>query len=253
MMASPEPIKTIDRDSNIRHQLASGQSSALETYQALTCGKENFSGFLAYELLTSILGPMPGGAGFFLRKQFYPRLFKAFGRGVIIGRNVVFRHPHRIHLGSHVTIDDNCVLDGRGAGRTGLVLEDRVLINRNCMLLAKSGPIRFGKRTSLGSNSVVVSMDGVETGEAVLTAGGCYLSAGAYRFDGPEAVMDQEAFTTGPIRIGARTWLGTRVTVLDGVTIGQGAVVGACTLVNRNIPDNAIAVGVPVRVVRVRD
>lgn len=253
MAAPSEQIKSIDKANNIRQQLASGQSSALKTYQALTCGRDDFSGFWVYELLTSILGPIPGGAGFFLRKHFYPRLFKGFGHGVIIGRNVVIRHPHRISLGSHVTIDDNCVLDGRGAGRAGLVLEDRVLINRNCMLLAKNGPIRFGRRTSLGSNSVVVSMDGVEIGEAVLTAGGCYLSAGAYRFDGPEAIMDQEAYSTGPIRIGAGSWLGTRVTVLDGVAIGQGAVVGACALVNKNIPDNAIAVGVPAKVVRIRD
>jgi acetyltransferase-like isoleucine patch superfamily enzyme len=253
LKASRQQIKTIDKSGNIRHQLAGGETSALKTYQALTCGKTGFSRFVVYELLTSVLGPMPGGAGFFLRKQFYPRLFGGFGRGVIIGRNVTFRHSHDIVLGSHVTVDDNCVLDARGAGRGGLVLEERVLINRNCMLLAKNGPIRMGRRTSLGSNSVVVSMDGVETGEAVLTAGGCYLSAGSYRFDGPEAVMDQEVYTSGPIRIGPGAWLGTRVTVLDGVNIGEGAVVGACAMVNRDIPDRAIAVGIPARVVGMRD
>lgn len=245
--------KIIDKDSNIRQSLASGHTSSLKTYERLTCGQGSFFKFLTYELLTCILGPMPGGLGFFLRKLFYPRLFKKFGRGVIIGRNVIFRHPHRISLEDNVTIDDNCILDGRGAGPSGLVLEDNVLINRNCMLLAKAGPIRFGRRTSLGSNSVIVSMDGVELGEAVLTAGGCYLSAGAYKFDSAEAVMDQEAYTMGPIRIERKAWLGTRVTVLDGVTIGENAVIGACALVNRDIPARAIAVGVPVKVIRIRD
>ncbi len=253
MKTSPQKIKIIDKADNIRHRLADEKSPPLDTYRALTCGRPDFSRFAVYELLTAVLGPLPGGVGFLLRKQFYPRLFGGFGRGVIIGRNVTFRHPHNIYLGSHVTVDDNCVLDARGAGEAGLVLGDRVLINRNCLLLAKNGPIRFGRRTSLGSNSVVVSMDGVETGEAVLTAGGCYLSAGAYRFEGSEAVMDQEVYTTGPIRIGSGAWLGTRVTVLDGVTIGEGAVVGACAMVNGNIPDRAIAVGIPARVVRMRD
>jgi acetyltransferase-like isoleucine patch superfamily enzyme len=252
MNKSEKKIKVIDKELNIRHKLASGHASPLKTYQALTYGRKSFSGFLLYELLTSVLGPLPGGVGFFLRKQFYPRLFKQFGRGVIIGRNVVFRHPRLISLGDNVTIDDNCLLDGRGAGVSGLILENSVLINRNCMILAKSGSIKFGRRTSIGSNAVIVSMGAVELGEAVLLAGGCYLSAGAYKIDAMQPVMDQEAYTTGPIRIGDNSWLGTRVTVLDGVTIGKNAVIGACALVNKDIPDRAVAVGTPAKIIRMR-
>ncbi len=247
-------VQIIDKNINIRQKLANGKDSPLKTYQSLTYGMASFSGFLIYEMLTSILGPVPGGAGFFLRKYFYPRLFKKFGRGVIIGRNVVFRHPRKISLGDNVTIDDNCLLDGRGgtAGEPGLIVENNVLINRNCLVSAKSGSIKLGRRTSVGSNSVIVSMDTVELGEAVLLAGGCYISAGAYKIDELIPVMDQEAYTVGPIRIGSNTWLGTRVTVLDGVTIGKNAVIGACALVNRNIPDKAVAVGTPAKVIRMR-
>lgn len=244
-------IKIISKESNIRQKLASATASPLKAYQTLTFGKQSVSAFLIYEFLTSVLGPFPGGLGFYLRKLFYPRLFKHFGRGVIIGRNVVLRHPHHISLGNNVTVDDNCLLDGRGAGLAGLVLEDNTLVNRNCMLVAKAGPIRLGRRTSLGSNSSIVSMDGVQIGEAVLIAGECCLSAGAYRFDSPEIpIMDQETYTRGPIRIGAGAWLGTRVTVLDGVSIGDGAVVGACSLVNKDLSAGAIAAGVPAKVIR---
>jgi len=219
----------------------------------LTFGQNRLIRFILYELLTSVLGPMPSALGYFLRKIFYPKLFQYVGRGLIIGRNVVIRHPHRIRIGDNVTIDDNCIIDGRGAGQDGVVLEDNVLINRNCMILAKNGPIRLGKRTSLGSNSVIVSMDGVDVGEAVLTAGGCYLSAGAFSFDETSRpVMDQEAYSMGPIHIGDNAWLGTRVTVLDGVTIGAGAIIGAGALVIKNIPSNAVAFGVPAKVVRMR-
>ncbi|MDM8541044.1 acyltransferase [Desulfococcaceae bacterium HSG9] len=253
MNKAEKKIKVIDKKLNIRQKLAGGHASPLKTYQSLTCGPESFPRFLIYELLTSVLGPLPGGAGFFLRKQLYPRLFKKFGRGVIIGRNTVFRHPHRISLGDNVTIDDNCLLDGRGAGPSGLVLENNVLINRNCMIIAKSGSIRFGRRTSIGSNAVIVSMDAVELGEAVLLAGGCYLSAGSYKIDALIPVMDQDVYTAGPIRIGDNTWLGTRVTVLDGVTIGKDAVIGACAMVNNDIPDKAVAVGTPAKVIRIRE
>ncbi|MEW6570092.1 MAG: DapH/DapD/GlmU-related protein [Nitrospirota bacterium] len=189
-----------------------------------------------------------------MRKKFYPKLFKKVGQGMIIGRNVVIRHPHKIEVGDNVTIDDCCVIDGHGAGTSGVILEDNVIINRNCMILAKAGPIRLGKRTSIGSNSVIVSMDGVELGEAVLTGGGCSISAGSYHFDDVDAaVMDQGVYSKGPIRIGAKSWLGTGVIVLDGITIGEGAVIGAGALVTKDIPMNAVAFGVPAKVQRIKD
>ncbi len=180
-------------------------------------------------------------------------MFKRVGRGLIIGRNVVIRHPKNIVIGDFVTIDDNCVIDGRGAGEIGLNIEDNVIINRNCIILAKSGYIKLRKRASLGSNSVVVSMSGVDIGEAVLTAGNCYISAGLYKFDDLETpIMDQIAYSKGPIIIGKNSWFGTGVTILDGVEIGEGVVIGASSMVNKNLPSFTIAVGAPAKVVRER-
>ena len=247
-------MKEIKKSNIIRDKLARGQVSPFKTYIELTIGETRIPRFLFYEFITSLFGPMPGGIGIYLRKKMYPRLFKKAGKGLIIGRNVVIRHPDKVELGDNVTIDDNCIIDGREAGHGGVVLEDNVLINRNCMVLAKGGPIRLGKRTSIGSNSIIVSMDGVDVGEAVLTAAGCYISTGSYLFDDiNKAVMDHTVYTTGPVRIGDQTWLGTRVTILDGVTIGHGAVIGAGALVVKNVPENSIAFGVPAKVVSTRD
>ena len=58
--------------------------------------------------------------------------------------------------------------------------------------------------------------------------------------------------TKGGIVIGDDAWLGVGVIVLDGVKIGKGAVVGAGSVVTRDIPDGAIATGVPARVVKMR-
>jgi len=247
-------LKEIEKSNIIREKLERGQLSPFKTYIELTIGETRIPRFLFYEFITSLFGPIPGGIGIYLRKIFYPRLFKKVGKGLIIGRNVVIRHPDKIELGDNITIDDNCIIDGRGAGSGRGVLEDNVLINRNCMVLAKAGPIRLGKRTSIGSNSVIVSMDGVDFGEAVLTAAGCYISTGSYLFDDTsKAVMDHKVYTKGPVRIGDQAWLGTRVTVLDDVTIGKGAVIGAGSLVVKNIPENSIAFGVPAKVVSTRN
>jgi len=244
-------MKQIDKREIIRSKLADSHKSPLKIYKDLSVGNVSFLKFLYYEIVTSLLGPMPGGIGFFLRKKFYPRLFKSVGRGFIIGRNVVIRNPFNISIGNNVTIDDNCLLDGRGEG--GITLEDGVIINRNCMLQAKTGYIKLGERTSIGSNSVIVSMTGVKLGKAVLTAGNCYISAGAYMFDDLDTpVMDQAAFSKGPIIIGEYSWLGTGVTVLDGVKLGKGVVIGASAVVNKDIEEYSIAVGIPAKVVRKR-
>ena len=53
-----------------------------------------------------------------------------------------------------------------------------------------------------------------------------------------------------PIRIGRNVWIGANVTVLTGVTIGDNAVIGACSLVTRDVPADCVAVGTPARVIR---
>ena len=178
-------------------------------------------------------------------------MFKSIGRNFIIGRNVVIRHAHRVMIGNNVTIDDNCVIDGRGAGEEGIVIGDDVIINRNCYVQAKNGFIKLSNRVSIGCNSVIVSMDGLELGEAVLTAGGCYLSAGSYTYEKKDVpIMDQTAYSNGPISIGAGTWLGTRVTVLDGVKIGKNSIIGAGAVVTKDVPDHAVAAGIPAKVLK---
>ncbi len=246
-------MKEIDKSDIIRDKLAQAQTSPLKTYMSLTVGSVGFGKFFLYEFLTSVFGLIPGGLGFLLRKKLYPALFATSGRGMIIGRNVVLRHPSKIQLHDNVTIDDNTLLDGRGSGDEGVVIEDNVIINRNCMIQAKAGPIKIGKRTTIGSNSVLISMSGLELGEAVMMAGGCYLSAGAYNVDDNDsAIMDQGAYSKGPIRIGDNSWIGTSAVILDGVTIGEGAIVGAGAVVTKDVPAGAIVAGVPAKVIRMR-
>src|SRR5918994_3146637 len=137
MSASPSP-KRIAEQYYIRDQLLAGKKSAARRYAELVLGEgASYGQLLKYELITGLFGGLPGALGLALRQLFYPRLFKKVGRGVVFGRHIVVRNAGNIRLGDRVIIDDGCVLDGRGAGPAGVVIGDRVIVNRGTMIQAK--------------------------------------------------------------------------------------------------------------------
>jgi hypothetical protein len=113
----------------------------------MTAGDVGLGRFAVYELLTFVCGPMPGGLGLLLRRELYPKLFSKSGRALVLGRSLALRHPNRIELGHGVVIDDNSLVDGRA----GVRLDDEVIVNRNCILKAKTGPIQVGPVALAGS------------------------------------------------------------------------------------------------------
>jgi acetyltransferase-like isoleucine patch superfamily enzyme len=247
-----------DQDKNqkskfIRSKLTAARKSPLQAYMDITIGIQSYFKLFLYELYTLLLLPMPGAAGFLLRKMACPWLIKSVGKNVIIGRNVVLRSPAKLEIGNNVTIDDNCIIEARGDGDQGVVIEDNVLINRNCMIQAKSGPIRIGKGTSIGSYTMVTSLEGVDFGEFVLTGGRCYFSAGAYGFDDLEKpIIEQGPYSKGPISIGSKSYFGAGAMVVGGIAVGTGAVVGAGSVVLKDVEDYAIMAGVPAKLLRYR-
>lgn len=64
------------------------------------------------------------------------------------------------------------------------------------------------------------------------------------------AILDDEYQKTLPIKIGNHVWIGTRATILKGVTIGDGAIIAAGAVVTKDVPSCCIAAGVPAKVIR---
>jgi acetyltransferase-like isoleucine patch superfamily enzyme len=243
----------IDKYKSMRQKLMQARSSPLRTYMDLTVGDAGLKAFVQYELMTFFVGTMSGGLGLLLRKKLYTALFRSTGRGLVVGRNVTIRHPHKIELGNNVAIDDYAVIDARGDESVGVRLADEVIINRNCMLKAKTGPISVGRYTNIGPNSVIVSQTGIEIGESVLIAGGCYINAGGYQTDDlSQPMVNRGVYSKGPIKIGDDVWISTGAIILDGVTVGSHAVVGAGAVVTQDIADYDIVAGIPARVIRSR-
>lgn len=92
--------------------LTDAKRPAFTKYQRFCIGSSNLWFLLKYEIITSLFGPLPGALGLALRGEFFRILLGRMGSNVVFGRNVVLRHPQKIHLGDNVIIEDNCVLGG---------------------------------------------------------------------------------------------------------------------------------------------
>lgn len=234
--------------------LYGGDSSDLKRYQDFFIGAPGLSELLKFELITMLMGPFPGGLGLFLRKQFYPRLFKRVGSNTLWGRNITLRHAGKIEIGDRVAIDDNCLLDAKGAGNEGVVLGDDVIISRDCVIQGKNGPVTIMNKTDIGCNTIISSVSGIKIGHSVLIAGNCYIGGGRYISENLQIPMiEQGVYSKGPVVIGDDVWLGAGAVVIDGIRIGKGCIVGAGAVVTKDLPDYAIATGIPARVIQMRD
>lgn len=238
----------------LSQQLSQSNSSLLGRYQAKVLGDSSLMALIRYELLQFLFGDLSGAPGYLLRKMTYPKLFKQAGRGVIFGKGLAIRHPGNISLGERVAIDDYSLLDASGAGEQGIQIGADVIISRNCVIQGKTGPVSIGQKTDIGCNTILSSGGGIEIGESALIAGNCYIGGGRYvtdRLDIP--MMEQGVYTKGPVVIGDGAWIGAGATVLDGVRVGKGAIVGAGAVVTKDLPDFAIAAGVPAKVIKIRE
>jgi acetyltransferase-like isoleucine patch superfamily enzyme len=245
---------TSDRQQiGIQDAMGAPGRSALRKYQDLVVGSRSLARLFLYELVMLASSWVPGALGLLLRKIMYPRLLGSVGRNVVFGQGVVLRHPGKIRIGNDVTVDDLVLLDAKGTSNRGIEIGNGVFLGRGTILSCKDGDIVLGDHANLGFHCEVFSGSTVTVGRHGLFAAYVYLVGGGHEFErGDLAVIDQRRASTG-ITLGENVWLGTGAKVLDGVTLGSHVVVGANGVVTSDLPDGAIAAGVPARVLRTRD
>jgi len=230
-------------------QLFDAHSSALQKYARLVVGRPGWPALLRHEFVTLVSQSMPGALGLALRKALYPWLLGACGRGVVFGQNVVLRHPGKIRIGDNVVIDDNCLLDAKGDANAGITIGSGVFVGRNTILSCKNGDIELGDRANIGFNCEVFSASRVVLGPDALVAAYCYIVGGDHDFSDTSKAVLAQGRTSAGVEIGAGVWMGAGAKVLDGVSVGAHAIIGAQAVVKDPVPEYAIAVGIPAKVI----
>ncbi|MGH3439824.1 MAG: acyltransferase [Sciscionella sp.] len=114
------------------------------------------------------------------------------------------------------------------------------------------GSLRIGDKAVFGKDNVVNCYLDIEIGAASLVADWVYICDFDHVTADVHLPIKDQGIVKSPVRIGPDCWIGTKVSVLRGTRVGRGCVLGAHAVVRGDIPDYAIAVGTPARVVRDR-
>ena len=167
------------------------------------------------------------------------RSFHRFGNGSMIAfpSTVVFGEG-RIAIGEHTTIGPYASLSA------GMPMHAE----------ARGEPIiSIGDRCMLGKGIGIVGHDRIDIGDDIWTGHYVYITDQNHGYEDLNVPIGTQMWRNDPVSIGSGSWLGHGSIVLPGAQIGNHVVVAAGAIVTGTIPDNAVVVGAPARVVRFHD
>lgn len=136
---------------------------------------------------------------------------------------------------------------------------DRIFIGDNTTILegsriqiySNSSKVEIGKNCFLGYNLSILSYKNVNIGDDVLIASNVLITSENHGLN-PESNLSymQQELTGADVNIKNGCWIGEKVMILSGVTIGEKSIIGAGSVVTKDIPDYSIAAGNPAKVIK---
>lgn len=157
---------------------------------------------------------------------------------------------HRgLRLGPGVRIHPGALVDAKG-GQIEIGLNST--IHSGARLVAANGFIKIGEYCSVNPGCLLYGNGGLTIGNFVRIAGNSVIIPANHCFDDLSRPIFRQGELRRGIKIGDDVWLGAAVTVLDGVTIANGCVVGAGAVVTRSTQSNGVYVGNPAKCIRFR-
>jgi acetyltransferase-like isoleucine patch superfamily enzyme len=139
------------------------------------------------------------------------------------------------------------ILEALDEGR--LTIGEGTLLEPGCWItLGPEARIEIGSGCFLNRNTMIAAYAEVVIGDHTMFANGCFVGDAEHRYDDLEIPITHQGFTTkGPVRIGSNCWLGVNCAVASGVTIGERCVIGANSVVTKDLPPRTLAAGAPAR------
>jgi len=151
----------------------------------------------------------------------------------IIGKNFI--------LGHQVTLKtDECKI----------IVGDNVTIGDNCYINVKKGASLFiGDNVIIGNYVRISSFKNITIGDKSMIAAFTTIYDHDHQFD-LATPPKSAAYIIKPVKISNGVWIGTKVSILKGIRIGECSVIGANSVVTKSIPPNSLAAGVPAKLIK---
>lgn len=178
-------------------------------------------------------------------------------------RDVIYSHWIKRYIGSigeGSSLGIGC--DLQGGGSKSIHIGCHTSIGKHCILgcwaryqdKEYTPTIHIGNNTSIGEYCHITAAKEITIGDGVLTGRFCYISDNNHGNSDYKSLKirpaDRDLYIKGPVHIGNNVWMGDRVCILSGVTIGEGAVIAANAVVTKDVPAYSVVGGVPAKVIR---
>ncbi len=160
-------------------------------------------------------------------------LLKSIGKDVFISSKVEIRRPHLVSVGNHVAIDSGVYIT------TQAEIGDYVHLSPYITVIG-----------GLKSKVIVQNFVTVAAGSRIIAGSDKFMGAGFTSVTVPDQYRDEVEFST--ITFKQFSGIGTNVVIMPGVTVAEGSVIGACSLVTKNTEPWTIYMGIPAKPVKIR-
>ncbi len=228
-----------------------GLAGSFRQYRERVYGSNSLGRFLGHGLILTLFSYFPTVAGSLLRGRLYRFLLGGMGERCFLEKNVRFFNSVRLFLGDRVFVGEGAFFDiGREAGE--IRVGDDSHISRGVTVRTQLGGVKIGKKVNIGADSFIYGYGEIEIGDYSLLANQVEVLSGAHDYTDTARPIRFQGRTESKVKIGEDVWVGAQSIILGGVTIGKGAIIGAGSVVTRDVPEYGIAVGVPARVVKKR-
>ena len=178
-------------------------------------------------------------------------------KAALLGRNVRFFNAPKIKFGKFLKLGNHVYISA--LSKNGVTLGNNVGIGDFSRIIVSTSLnqvgdyIKIGNNVGIGEFAYLGGAGGLEIGDECIV--GQYLSCHPenHIYEDINVSIRHQGVTRKGIKIGNNCWIGSKVTILDGVEIGNGSIIAAGAVVNKSFPANSIIGGVPAKLLKSRD
>ena len=189
--------------------------------------------------------------GKWIREGYYKSKLKKLGTRVSFSKEIEMLHPEKIVIGNESTIGRFCNFEGNSS----ITIANRVVIEQSVIIKSgkyPNGEIKVGDDSYIGPNCYLDGVGGITISSDVLISPNCKLITSQHNYSDYKSKINLQGREFSCISVGKDVWIGSNSVILPGIKIGDGAVIGAGSVVTKNVGEFEVVAGNPAKRIKMR-